>query len=181
MNGEQGAELARRRARTVRDHIRLENGHELAAVMETFGPAARYDDEPWDEHHTGLSAVRLFYEQLFRAIPDLQIDVRHEHASSDCVIVECVIRGTHLGPWRGLPATGRHLAFPLCGVYTFGDDDRLAGERIYYDRATVLGQLGLFREPTSAVARLMLFVNHPIRIARAWVSGRRPGEPANSP
>src|SRR5881409_3685105 len=47
----------------------------------------------------------------------------------------------------GLPATGRRMEFPLCGVYAFDADDRLAGERIYYDRGVVLGQLGLFHEP----------------------------------
>jgi len=28
-------------------------------------------------------------------------------------------------------ATGRRLEFPLCGVYTFDEDGKLAGERIY--------------------------------------------------
>jgi len=58
--------------------------------------------------------------------------------------VEVVIRGTHLGGWRGLPPTGRGVEFPLCGVYTFDANDRLAGEKIYYDRGTVLRQLGVF-------------------------------------
>jgi hypothetical protein len=32
-------------------------------------------------------------------------------------------------------------------VYTFDADDRLAGERIYYDLGSVLRQLGVFHEP----------------------------------
>ena len=32
----------------------------------------------------------------------------------------------------------RRVDFPLCGVYTFGADDRLAGEPTDHDRATVL-------------------------------------------
>jgi hypothetical protein len=36
---------------------------------------------------------------------------------------------THLGAWRGLPATGRKLEFPLCGVCTFDANDNLAGEK----------------------------------------------------
>ena len=164
---------AARRLETVREHIRLENRHDLAAVMGTFGPAARYDDEPWDEHYEGQGGVRSFYEQLFRALPDVQIDVRGEHASATAVVVECVIRGTHRGAWRGLPATGRRIELPLCGVYSFGPDDALAGERIYYDRATLLRQLGVFREPTSLGGRLLLLLNHPVRLARAWLGGGR--------
>jgi steroid delta-isomerase-like uncharacterized protein len=166
------------RIQIVRDHIRLENAHDLPAIMDTFGAAARYDDEPWGEHHTGREAVRSFYEQLLRALPDLQIEVRQEHSSPAGVVLECVIRGTHGGPWRGLPATGRRLEFPLCGVYTFGPDGKLAGEKIYYDRATVLAQIGLFREPTSTAGRLLALLNHPVTVIGAWLRGpggrRRP-------
>jgi hypothetical protein len=77
------------------------------------------------------------------------------------------IRGTHLGDWRGLPAIGRRVEFPLCGVYTFDAEDRLAGEKIYYDRGTVLGQLGVFHEPQSALGRICTFATHPITISRA--------------
>jgi hypothetical protein len=59
------------------------------------------------------------------------------------------------------------VEIPLCGIYTFDNDDRLAGERIYYDRASVLRQLGVFREPQTLVGRIGLLVNHPLTIARA--------------
>jgi len=47
------------------------------------------------------------------------------------------------------------MEFPLCGVYTFDADDKLAGERIYYDRGAVLGQLGLFHEPCEGLGRVV--------------------------
>jgi steroid delta-isomerase-like uncharacterized protein len=158
--------------RLVREHIRFENAHDLPSVLATFGSSARYDDEPWNEHHVGLAAVRSFYEELLRAMPDLEIQVRKEHASSEAVIIECLIRGTHGGTMRDLPATGRRLEFPLCAVYTFDEEGKLAGERIYYDRATVLRQCGVFREPTSLSGRLMLFLSHPGNIMSAYL--RRP-------
>jgi hypothetical protein len=52
-------------------------------------------------------------------------------------------------------------------VYTFDADDRLAGEKIYYDRATVLRQLGVFREPQTLAGRISILASHPITIARA--------------
>ena len=69
--------------------------------------------------------------------------------------------------WRGLPATGRRVEIPLCGVYTFDENDRLAGERIYYDRATVLQQLGIFHEPQSILGQITTLATHPITITRA--------------
>jgi hypothetical protein len=68
------------------------------------------------------------------------------------------------------PQTGRRVQFPLCGVYTFDGDDRLAGEKIYYDRGTVLRQLGVFHEPQSALGQISILATHPFTIARALVS-----------
>jgi len=68
------------------------------------------------------------------AMPDLEIEVQRRHVTDDAILLEVMIRGTHLGKWRGLPATGRRVEFPLCGVYTFDSENRLAGEKIYYDR-----------------------------------------------
>ena len=111
----------------VERHIRLENAHDLEGVLDTFGDNARYDDEPWEEHHIGRNGVRAFYEQLMKALPDLEIEVQRRHVGEEAMVVEVMIRGTHLGGWRGLPATRRRVEFPLCGVYTFDADDRLAG------------------------------------------------------
>jgi steroid delta-isomerase-like uncharacterized protein len=151
----------------VEQHIGLENGHDLEGVLGTFGDNARYDDEPWDEHYTGRNGVRQFYEQLMGALPDLEIKVQHRHVAEDAILVEVVIRGTHLGGWRGLPATGRRVEFPLCGVYTFDADDRLAGEKIYYDRGSVLRQLGVFHEPQSVLGQICTVATHPVTIAGA--------------
>ena len=161
-NNRRSARLA-----VVEQHIRLENEHDLEGVLRTFGDTARYDDEPWGEHYEGRTGVHQFYEQLMKALPDLEIEVQRRHVADDTVLVEVMIRGTHLGGWRGLPATGRRVEFPLCGVYTFDADDRLAGEKIYYDRGTVLRQLGVFHEPLSLLGQVCIFATHPATIARA--------------
>jgi hypothetical protein len=57
--------------------------------------------------------------------------------------------------------------FPLCAIFTFDDADRLAGERIYYDRVTVLRQIGVMSEPTSAKGRLSALLLHPLNALRA--------------
>jgi steroid delta-isomerase-like uncharacterized protein len=151
----------------VEHHIRLENAHDLEGVLRTFGDIAQYDDEAWGEHHRGRNGVRLFYEQLMKALPDLEIRVQRQHVAPDAILVEVMVRGTHLGGWRGLPPTGRRIEFPLCGVYTFDDDDRLAGEKIYYDRGTVLRQLGVFHEPQTILGQVSILAAHPVTIARA--------------
>jgi len=161
------------RVGVVNDHIACENRHDLEGVMATFGAGARYDDEPWADHRIGLEGVRTYYTELLRALPDLKIEVVRNHVTAESVIVEVIISGTHRGPWRGLPATGRPLQFSLCGIYEFDEDNRLAAERIYYDRGVVLGQLGMFHEPARGLGRVVTVLSHPLTIARA-VLGRRP-------
>jgi hypothetical protein len=85
----------------------------------------------------------------------------------DAVILECEIQGSHLGWWRGLPPTGRRVRFPLCAVYTFTEGDKLAGERVYNDRATVLNQLGVLHDPESALGRTLTAITHPITLGHA--------------
>lgn len=69
-------EILRARIELVERHVRSENLHDLEAIMETFGEAARYDDEPWGDHRVGRDGVRSYYEELIRALPDLRIDVQ---------------------------------------------------------------------------------------------------------
>jgi steroid delta-isomerase-like uncharacterized protein len=163
LNDQRSARIA-----IVEQHLRFENQHDLEGVLGTFGESARYDDESWGEHYEGRDGVRLFYEQLMKALPDLEIEVQHRHVAEDAIVLEVMIRGTHLGGWRGLPATGRRVKFSLCGVYTFDSDNRLAGERIYYDRGTVLRQLGVFHEPPSVLGRICILATHPVTLARAF-------------
>lgn len=155
------------RLRRVEEHVRLENLHDLDGILGTFGKDARYDDEPWDDHRIGRDQVYLYYKELLAAADDLRIDIRNRYATSEAVILEVTISGTHTGAWRGLPATGKPVSFPLCGIYTFDSEDRILGERIYYDRASVLRQLGVFREPTSVAGRLLTAINHPLTIMGA--------------
>jgi steroid delta-isomerase-like uncharacterized protein len=164
---------AERRLQQVEEHVRLENAHDLDGLMSTFGTQGFYDDEPWAEHHAGLSSVRAYYADLLRAAPDFHIEVKRRHVTEEVVILEVQLTGTQQGAWRGLPATGRRFDFPLCAIFTFDDEDRLAGEKIYYDRVTVLHQLGVLSEPTSLGGRVGALVLHPVTVMSAIFGFRR--------
>jgi steroid delta-isomerase-like uncharacterized protein len=166
------AEHMTARLAIVKQHIQCENRHDLNELMRTFGQNPHYDDVPWGDYREGIEGVRSYYNEMISALPDLSIEVEHQHVASDAVVVEVIIRGSHQGAWRGLPATGRSIKFQLCGIYTFDDADRISGERIYYDRSAVLGQLGLFHEPVRGLGRVMTALSHPITISRAYL--RRP-------
>lgn len=163
------SELATARLEMVEEHVRHENQHDLAGIMSTFGNDAAYADAPWGEVHQGRQAVEQYYRDLLAALPNLQIDIRDRHVTEDAVVLEVVISGTQTGAWRGLPATGRAVRFPLCAVFRFASSGKVASETIYYDRAGVLHQVGLYHEPVGVVGQLITGLTHPLTLLRAYV------------
>lgn len=163
-----GAGSAAARLRAVEEHVRRENAHDLTGIMETFADDMEYVDAPWGEKHAGRDAVQEYYRTLLTALPDLRIDVWERFVTTDTVVLEVGIAGTHDGTWRGLPATGRAVRFPLCAIYRFAADGRLRSETIYYDRAGLLQQIGLYHEPVGIFGRLVTFLAHPLTVARAY-------------
>lgn len=170
---EQKQESREERLAIVKEHVEQENQHDIDGIMATFGEDPWYRDEGQGEHHDGLDGVRGHYEELIQALPDLHIDVQQRHVTEDHVILEVSLSGTHTGEWNGLPGTGRQVEFPVCSVFVFDDQNKLAGERIYYDRATLLRQLGIFHEPDRGLGQVLTVLTHPITIAQAVVRNIR--------
>jgi len=50
------------------------------------------------------------------------------------------MKGTHLGDWAGIKATGRSMDVPVACIFEF-DGDRLNCEKVYFDMATLVNQL----------------------------------------
>jgi hypothetical protein len=84
------------------------------------------------------------------------------------VLGEAVVRGTHRGPLRNLPPTGREFELPILAIFVF-EGDELVCERVYFDQTTVLRQLGVARDPLSVTGRLQTLVGHPLAIGRGLV------------
>lgn len=59
------------------------------------------------------------------------------------IVLESIVSGTHQNEYKGVPATGKRFAVPVCGIYTFDENDRIASEKIYDDRVTLLTQLSV--------------------------------------
>ncbi len=136
------------RLRAVEDHIRFEAAHDLDSLVDTFGDAAEWHNKPANDVMKGRNAIRTFYSDLFAGFPDFWLEIPKRYYAGDAIIVEGTFGGTHTGPWLGIAPTGRKVSVPLCAVFTFTDDDRIKAEIAYYDRLTILEQLGV--SPASA-------------------------------
>jgi predicted ester cyclase len=74
--------------------------------------------------------------------PDLHIEPGKHLHTDDAVFVEVVFSGTQQGEWAGIPATGRQASVRIACLYEF-EEDRLVCERVWFDFATIMRQLGV--------------------------------------
>jgi len=158
---------ATRREELVRKHVEAENEADYETALATF-QHPRYEYVATDEVYDGADEVMAHWRELDRAFPDQQIEVVKLHSSDDAVLMEATARGTHTGQLRGLPPTGRRFEQQFLAIFVF-EGDALVCERVYYDVATVLRQLGIARDATTPIGRLETAASHPLTISRAIV------------
>ncbi len=157
--------LRTKREKLVIEHMESENRHEFDVTMETFDHP-RYELIATGDVFDGEGEVDGYFEETRTAFPDQRNELIALHHSDEAVIVEANLYGTHLGPYRGLPPTGRTFEMRFCALFLF-DEDRLICERVYFDAGTVLRQLGIAHDPLSLTGKLATVVNHPVTIGRA--------------
>jgi steroid delta-isomerase-like uncharacterized protein len=133
-------ELRQRREAIVRQHLDAENRQDVQGVLDTFA-TPKYDVKALGAVNDGAESVHELMTGLFNGFPDFHVNVLNIHHSDNAVIVEEIFGGTHNGPWAGVSATGRKMQVPCACVFEF-DGDRLTCEKLYFDLATVLRQLG---------------------------------------
>jgi steroid delta-isomerase-like uncharacterized protein len=139
--------LRARREAVIRDHVAAENRHDPAGVAASFarpcydvpamGPAGQA---------VGAEAVQALLGGIWAAFPDWQAEPGPLHHADDAVFVEVRMAGTQQGPFAGLPPSGRRMDVRVGCLFEF-EEDRLVCERVYFDFATVLQQLGALPAP----------------------------------
>ena len=134
--------LHARREAVVNAHIEAEAvQHDVAAVVATF-KHPRYDVPALGGVMDGASEVGGLIQNLLGAFPDFWLKEARRHHADDAVIVECVFGGTQEGVFAGIAPTGRKMEVAAILVFEF-EEDGLVGERVFFDLATVLRQLGV--------------------------------------
>ena len=166
-------ELRDKREAIVVEHMESENRHEFDVTLETFDHP-RYELIGTGDVYDGPEEVAGYFEETRTAFPDQRNELIALHHADDAVLVEANMYGTHDGPYRGLPPTGRKFEMRFLAVFVF-EQDRLVCERVYFDSNTVLRQLGIAHDPLTIQGRIATVFNHPLTIGRALVkqvSGR---------
>jgi predicted ester cyclase len=100
------------------DYLEAANRHDLEAVRELLAPDVRRQGLP-----RGADAWLEDAAALLAAFPDVQWKRIRVVVEEDRIAAHLRARGTHRGPFLGVPATGRHVNWAEFGFF------RIAGGR----------------------------------------------------
>ena len=134
-------ELRELRRRIVEEHFESEVAQEFERTLETFAHHPRYEIMATGEVYDGAEEVMAYYVRTRTAFPDQRHEDVRLHFADDAVIAEFDLLGTNLGDFFGLPPTGKAFRVPIVGFFFFDGPD-LVNERIYFDAASLVNQIG---------------------------------------
>jgi carboxymethylenebutenolidase len=139
------------------EHIGYEfSTRDVSSTIATMVEDAYVNHVPVMTGGYGHAALRRFYKEDFISLmpADTSIQLISRTLGQDQLVDEIIFSFTHTEemPWMlpGVPPTNRHVDIPLVVVVGFREG-KLAHERIYWDQASVLKQIGLLTDPSLPV------------------------------
>ena len=139
------------------EHIRYEfSTRDVSSTIATMVEDAYVNHIPVMTGGYGHAALRRFYAEDFISLmpADTSIKLISRTLGQDQLVDEMIFSFTHTEemPWMlpGVPPTHRHVDIPLVVVVGFREG-KLAHERIYWDQASVLKQIGLISDSSLPV------------------------------
>ncbi len=135
------AHLTPAHAAVLARHVGAETTFDMEGTLATLTADCVFEDVPSGTTYRGHDGVRAYYREWWDAFGNVPQRSRTYVPADDCLIVETHFVGTHRGPYQGVPASGRAIDLPVAIFVNFRDG-LMAGERFYYDRATLLAQIG---------------------------------------
>jgi carboxymethylenebutenolidase len=130
---------------------------DVAAAMATMTATPFVNHVPVLTGGVGYEDVRSFYGSHFigHHPPDTQTETIARWISPGAIVEELTYKFTHTieMPWMlpGVAPTGKYAEVTIVAVVIF-EGGKIAGERIHWDQASVLAQLGLLDTATLPVA-----------------------------
>ena len=129
----------------------------IEATMATMSAEPFVNHVPVMTGGVGSTEVRAFYDTYF--IPaqsaDTEIVPVARTVGKDRIVDELILKFTHSVemPWvlPGVPPTGKRVEVAVAVVVEFAHG-KISGERIYWDQASVLAQVGLLDADTLPAA-----------------------------
>jgi steroid delta-isomerase-like uncharacterized protein len=110
--------------------------------VSLFAEDCVYEDVAAGVALKGKEEVRGFHEESHVAFPDFTVELTSRAVSGNSAHAQWTMTGTHLGLLFGVPPTGKKISVRGVSVFELRDD-KVQTCSDYYDKSTLLGQLGM--------------------------------------
>lgn len=94
----------------------------------------------------GRAGLKETFSMFLNAFPDARITIEEMLAEGDKIVARIVLRGTHQGPFFGIPATGRSVVVPGIHIMRYADG-MMTEHWSNSDDLGMMGQLGVIPAP----------------------------------
>ncbi len=125
------------------------NKGDLAIVDDLVTPDSVNHEVPPGMPNRGPESARQVVRMLRTAFPDLHFTIEELVAEGDTVAGRVTMSGTHLGPFQGIPATGRSFEQAQTHFVRFRDGFAIE-HRAVRDDLGMMRQLGVIAAPADA-------------------------------
>lgn len=96
------------------------NKRNMAVADQVYAPDVFYH-EPAAGEVKGVEPLKQFVRSWLKAFPDARLIIDDQVAEGDRVATRWRFVGTHMGFFRGVPATGIHITMIAMYFYRFSD------------------------------------------------------------
>lgn len=128
-------------------HVSAESARRMEDTLATLHEDCVFDDVTLGRTFHGREGARSYYRMWWDAFGN-SVRVDDSHWTMDgLVVAQARFQGVHDGPFLGIAPTGRPVDLPIWVQVTGFRDGLMAGERLYWDFATLLRQLGVAMVP----------------------------------
>jgi len=131
-----------RNLEAVTDVLAFWNTQNVAGVLAYYNDDITWRNVALEEIYEGKEQVEEFLVRLFTAFPDLRFSVTDKIVRGNTVAERWIMQGTHLGPFMGVPPTGRAVEIAGMSMVEMRDG-KFARDNFYFDSGIVLRQVGL--------------------------------------
>ena len=120
-------------------HLEAENGHRLVDTLATLSEDCVFSDVALGQTFCGHSGAATYYRMWWDAF-DMEVAPERLHLAGGTAVAETTWRGTHVGDFLGIAATGKTIDLPVIIVVELRDG-LMASERLFWDRLSLFDQL----------------------------------------
>lgn len=117
------------------------NGGDMSSAGELIGPGYRQHSSQLPPFE-GVEALAELVSAFRTGFPDARFSIDQEVAEGDAVVHQWTLRGTQLGEWNGIPATGRAIEVRGTAISRL-QDGKVVEHTADWDAMGMMQQLGV--------------------------------------